>query len=193
MRSQLTALFGPALLGLALFASVPACVSQDHAAHSSGAHEHAGHSHGELDAAFGRLAALQGDWYVKESNVGAKESLGSTWRVTGGGSAVVETLFPGQPHEMVTVYHRDGHDLVLTHYCAGGNQPRMRATNPRGDELVFEFEGGANIDPATTQHMHRGVLKFLGPNEIRAEWQGWADGKADPAHLAIFHLVRKPG
>ena len=46
-------------------------------------------------------------------------------RTTGGGSAVTETLFPGTAHEMMSVYHMDGDDLVLTHYCAGGNQPRM--------------------------------------------------------------------
>ena len=27
---------------------------------------------------------------------------------------------------MINMYHMDGDDLVLTHYCAGGNQPTMK-------------------------------------------------------------------
>ena len=51
----------------------------------------------------------------------------SVIKVTAGGSAVHETLFPGSAHEMVSVYHLDGADLVMTHFCALGNQPRMKA------------------------------------------------------------------
>ena len=40
--------------------------------------------------------------------------------------------FPGTGHAMTTVYHLDGRDLVLTHYCMGGNQPRMRAKTTEG-------------------------------------------------------------
>jgi len=28
---------------------------------------------------------------------------------------------------MLTLYHRDGNRLVLTHYCREGNQPGMQA------------------------------------------------------------------
>jgi hypothetical protein len=63
---------------------------------------------------------------------------------------LVERLFPGAPQEMTTVYHREGADLALTHYCAGGNQPRMRARAPAADAnvLEFAFDGGTNLDPA---------------------------------------------
>ena len=44
--------------------------------------------------------------------------------VTAAGTAVMEALFPETDHEMLTVYHLEGNDLVLTHYCAMGNQPR---------------------------------------------------------------------
>lgn len=116
-----------------------------------------------------------------------------TYRLTGGGSAVIETLFAGTPEEMVTVYHRDGSDLVLTHDCAGGNQPRMRARTIEGNTLAFEFEGGTNVDPGKDDHMHSGRLEFVSADEIRAEWQGWSGGRPDPAHLARFHLTRKKG
>ena len=172
-------------LSIALLASMlPACgLPQRH-----GAHDHAA-----VDAAFTRLAGLQGEWVDPTGSLGAPDVVQATWRLTGGGSAVVETLFPGTPDEMVTVYHKDGHDLVLTHYCSAGNQPRMRATSLGEHVIQFDFDGGCNIDPARDMHMHSGRLEFVSGDELHAEWQGWEDGKADPDHLAQFRLVRKKG
>jgi hypothetical protein len=142
---------------------------------------------------FDRLKGLAGDWIDASGAFGMQGKVAVTYRVTGGGSAVVETLFAGMPHEMVTVYHKDGSDLVLTHYCAGGNQPRMRARTTDGSTLAFEFDGGTNLDPAKDDHMHAGRLEFVSGDEIRAEWQGWSGGRPDPAHLARFHLTRRKG
>ncbi len=169
---------------LALAACVGACSAPSRYAID---HQHA------VDAAFTRLAGLQGEWLDTTGSFGAPDVVQATWRLTGGGSAVVETLFPGTPDEMVTVYHKDGHDLVLTHYCAAGNQPRMRATYLSERMIQFAFDGGFNIDPARDMHMHSGKLEFVSGDELHAEWQGWEGGKADPGHLAQFHLVRRKG
>jgi len=40
---------------------------------------------------------------------------------------------------MTTVYHLDGVDLRATHYCAAGNQPRLKATSTDGDNKVVKF------------------------------------------------------
>jgi hypothetical protein len=42
------------------------------------------------------------------------------------------------PYEMVTVYHLDGKKLVLTHYCSGGTQPRVRSKGLKGNVLAFD-------------------------------------------------------
>ena len=104
-------------------------------------------------------------------------------------AAVVETIFPGQAHEMVTVYHVDGPDLVLTHYCMEGNQPRMRAKAAQGPRFDFAYDGGANIDPRRDRHMHSASLALLGADEIRTEWTELAEGK--PVLVVKSHLVRK--
>ena len=67
---------------------------------------------------------------------------------TAGGSAVQETQFPGTPMEMVSVYHLDGADLVMTHYCVLGNQPRMKA-DPKSpaDKIHFTFASGTKVAP----------------------------------------------
>lgn len=63
------------------------------------------------------------------------------YRVTANGTAVIETMFRGEPHEMVTVYSLDGESIVATHYCSGGNQPVMKlnAAKSSDNELVFGF------------------------------------------------------
>jgi hypothetical protein len=142
-------------------------------------------------SAFERLKALEGDWVDVDGAFGKKGAVAVTYRVTGGGTAVVETFPAGTPAEMVTVYHADGPDLVLTHYCSAGNQPRMRAAAPApaASVLAFEFDGGMNVDPSTTSHMHSARLEFVSDNEIRATWQNWSGGKPD--HSATFRVVRK--
>ncbi len=46
---------------------------------------------------------------------------------TADGTVVMETMDSGNPdHEMINMYHLGGNEFVLTHYCAGNNQPIMR-------------------------------------------------------------------
>ena len=141
-------------------------------------------------AGFEKFKALAGEWVAAEDGeMARKGDLVARYAVTAAGTAVVETVFPGSPHEMVTVYHADGADLVLTHYCMEGNQPRMRARAARGPRFEFAFDGGTNIDPARDRHMHSAWLEFLGANEIRNEWTEHAEGK--PVLVVKSHLVRR--
>jgi hypothetical protein len=140
--------------------------------------------------ALDRFKALVGEWVAAEDGeMSKKGDLVARYAVTAAGSAVVETLFPGSPHEMVTVYHADGSDLVLTHYCMEGNQPRMRARNARGSRFEFAFDGGTNIDPKRDRHMNSASLELVGADEIRSVWTEIEAGK--PVFVAKSHLVRK--
>ena len=54
------------------------------------------------------LKGLAGDWIAAEDGeMFRKGDVVSRYSVAASGSAVVETAFPGSPHEMVTVYHAD--------------------------------------------------------------------------------------
>jgi hypothetical protein len=104
----------------------------------------------------------------------------------------METLFPGSPHEMRSVYFLDGGELVLTHYCAMGNQPRMKLSPASTDRtLVFDFAGGTNVDPAKDVHVHSGKIQLAGPDALEAEWTVWGGGKQTGANR--FVLARKKG
>src|SRR5262249_42997613 len=141
-------------------------------------------------AAFGRLKELVGDWRTTSPKDDAdKTKVAVRYHLTAGGSAVVETLFPGEDMEMVTVYHRDGDQLMMTHYCQAGNQPRMRTKSVDDtSELVFDFAGGTNLDPAKDLHMHGYRVRFVDSNHLQARWEYYRDGKSAGKHE--FDLVR---
>ena len=137
-----------------------------------------------------RFKTLAGEWVAAEDgDMVKKGDLVARYAVTASGSAVVETVFPGSEHEMVTVYHADGPDLVLTHFCMEGNQPRMRARGAQGSRFEFAYDGGTNIDPKRDRHMHSATFDLASADEIRSEWSELAEGK--PVFVARMHLVRK--
>ena len=111
------------------------------------------------------------------------------YRLTGAGSALVETDFPDSGHEMVSVYHLDGEDLRLTHYCAAGNQPRLKLDRASSTptRFVFVFDGGSNLDPAKDMHIHGMIMTFEKEGEVEAAWEGYAGGK--PAGTTHFNLT----
>jgi hypothetical protein len=129
-------------------------------------------------AAFERLKSLAGTWEGQAGHAQPGEPATVTYRVASGGSVVEETLFPGTPHEMISMYHLVDGELVLTHYCAMANQPRMRldrgASTP--DRLVFAFDGGTNFDPAKDTHIHSGVVEWKGAT-LHASWAVHSGGK----------------
>jgi hypothetical protein len=139
---------------------------------------------------FEALKSLAGDWVEVDKDGKATDKLVSSFRVTSAGNTVQETLFPGSAHEMVTMYHLDGADLVLTHYCALGNQPRMRAEPGNDvDKIAFKFIGATNLKSSNEQHMDQATLTLEGKNHFKAEWVSCKDGK--PCHQVSFDLVRK--
>lgn len=145
----------------------------------------------DAKAAFSRLKGLAGEWKVDEKMEGHPAHAGKVdYRVTANGSVVMETLFAGTDHEMISMYHLDGDDLRLTHYCAARNQPHLKldraASTP--DALVFAFDGGTGFDPAKDFHMHSGRIAFRGAGRVESEWDGYKG--TEKMHSAKFVLIR---
>lgn len=130
--------------------------------------------------AFDRLKALEGTWHGEASEGGEVLKAKHIFRISAGGSVVMETMDSGNPdHEMINMYHLDGDDLVLTHYCAGNNQPTMRLAQPlpSPNEMRFDFTGGTNFDPATDEHIHATKVVIVDDETIQSSWTGYKDGK----------------
>jgi hypothetical protein len=139
---------------------------------------------------FEALKQLAGDWVKVGKDGKPTGPVISSIRVTSGGSAVEETMFPGSDHEMVTMYHLDGKDLVLTHYCSLGNQPHLRAEpGPDVHKIVFMFVSCTNLKSKDDHHINGATLTLEDKDHFKAEWVSCKDGK--PCHQVNLDLVRK--
>jgi hypothetical protein len=133
------------------------------------------------------IKKLVGDWYQVGDDGKPSEQLVSTYRVTAAGSAVIETLFPGEEHEMISMYFMDGGDLRLTHYCSLGNAPSFRAERGKNG-LIWRCQGVHNLESHAGAHMHEGHTDWHGPDRIAGTWLQTIDGEV--TYTAAFDLVR---
>lgn len=136
--------------------------------------------------AFEQLKTLAGSWSGTAEGEGEEaeaeaekvDKVVHDFRVSAAGTVVMETMGPGSEHEMINMYHLDGEELVLTHYCAGGNQPTMRLDSEAStaQKLVFAFTGGTNLDPDVDSHIHSAEITIVGNDEIVSDWTAWSGG-----------------
>lgn len=134
----------------------------------------------DAHSAFETLKSMEGTWVgsVETSRSEEPRETRITYRVSANGHSVIQTFGPGSDFEMFSVYHMDGDQLLMTHYCAIGNAPKMKFVETgKAGELKFEFNGGTNFDPARDAHAHEGIMRIIDGDSYRSTSIGWADGK----------------
>lgn len=166
------------LAGICLALAAVACRSAAPAA--------AEHESGQalLDA----VKSLEGTWSMPGPD--GQEQV-AEFRVTSGGSAVRELMFPGAEHEMTNMYHLDGDALLVTHYCAGGNQPRMRATRLDGNHIVFARESVTGLDASTDAVMGEMTLELVDRDHFVQHWRAFSGDVAQTEHEQHFAYTRR--
>lgn len=83
-----------------------------------------------------------------------------------------------------TVYHPDGGEVMLTHYCTMGNQPRMRTSGPASaNQLTFAYVDATNMRTPDDAHMHGVRFTFVDHDHFTQEWTMMKDGKTMPATM----------
>ena len=135
-----------------------------------------------------RLRSLAGDWDADLDGDGTADTVVS-FQTTANGSAVIERQFLGEPYEMVSVYHLDGDRLMLTHYCAATNQPRMIAFEVEDDGLAFDLLDITNLAGPDAMHIHAARIEFIDDDHVTSTWTHWADGR--PGDPAVFRMTRR--
>lgn len=133
------------------------------------------------------MKSLEGAWTMVDPE--GKTITASVFSVSSSGSVVREIMFPGQPHEMTNVYHMDGPTMVVTHYCAAGNQPRMRArpgTEP--GVIAFEFDSVTNLTKPDEHRMDGLVLTIKDSDHVVAKWT--SSTGTDAEETMVFELTR---
>ena len=131
----------------------------------------------EASSQLARIKALSGKWRGTSTEAnGSQQPAEIEYHVTSGGSAVVETLFPGTEHEMVSVYHDQGGKLSMTHYCMLGNQPELGLVNATPNEIQLSLAASSPI-AASEPHMHSLNLALPDADHLTQTWAFYQDGK----------------
>lgn len=142
----------------------------------------------EPGSVFEKFKALAGEWEGQRSGGG---SVKVSYQVLSGDSAVVEILTElAEEVTMVTVYHMDGNDLRITHYCAAKNQPRMKAAavSPDARVVSFEFVDATNLAQPTDGHMHNFEITFKDRNHIAQKWTWLENGRTTDNHFTLTRV-----
>lgn len=142
----------------------------------------------EQAALLDRIKSLAGTWETVGPD-GKKMTV--DFHVTSNGSAVREVMFPGSGSEMTNMYTMDGPDLLMTHYCAMGNQPHMKASASQGNTIAFKTAGVSNLTAPDQLYMGQMTVIFVDKDHIRQEWQSIQNGAFQKEMQTNIDLTRR--
>jgi hypothetical protein len=141
---------------------------------------------------FETIKSLEGTWVGEGDMHGKKQPVEVRYRVTSGKTAVEETLFPGSPHEMVSVYFMDGDNLMMTHYCTMGNQPRMKMTEAKktkkGETISLKMVDATGMKTPQDPHMGALTLTLKGKDNLVEQWESMGP---QGSKMSVFTYQRK--
>jgi hypothetical protein len=124
-------------------------------------------------ASFEQIKSLLGEW---EGKMNDGKVARVTYKLVSSGTALMETMNPSDAEDMVTVYYPDGDRLMLTHYCASNNQPRMRTDAGSADpkQLVFNYVDATNLAGSREGVMTGLTVTFIDSDHFSQTWT-WRD------------------
>jgi hypothetical protein len=130
---------------------------------------------------FERLKRLVGSWTVIQKG-SSRPAFVATYRMAAGDVLVEDN------GGALSVYHMDSGKLMVTHYCATGNQPRMRleaADDRHVGFAMFDITNHAN--PQAYHSTHLDVV-FLSEDRVDLAYRGSSGGRET---TQVFQLTRK--
>lgn len=138
----------------------------------------------KVDASWEKLKSLVGEW---EGTVEGKPARVS-YALVSNATALMESMETEDATQMVTLYHPDGSSLLMTHYCAMGNQPRMRSKGLKDGRIDFAYVDAANLKTPDADRMSRLVLSFPDAGHLVQEW---TSKQGDQEVVTRFEFARK--
>lgn len=137
--------------------------------------------------AFTKMKSLVGTW-VREGDTNSTFNI--TFELTAKGSTLMETWNSKGKKHSLTVYHLNGENLMATHYCPQGNQPRLHLSKDSTlDKLSFSYLDATNLK--SIDHSHQHSLGFeigaAGQKVLRSE----SYLKKGDEDFSTMNLIRK--
>ena len=141
--------------------------------------------------AFERIRTLTGEWEGSVEWTGDRSSKGrmrASYSLTGNGSAVVENLVPAGEivPAMTSIYHLDGSELRMTHYCGAKNQPRLKATRIEEDgaAVSFSFVDATGLE-AHPAHVTAVRLQMLPADRLQIQFTFEGNGRTSVEKIEL--------
>lgn len=132
---------------------------------------------------FDRLKAIAGEW---TTTTASGKPFAIRYGLVSADSVLVETYGVGGGHETLTVFHPDAAKLVATHYCAQGNQPRLRASEATERHWVFDYWDATNLPDKSASHLVRLELTLSADGKGLVRTETYEEkGKPDVATLKL--------
>jgi len=133
-----------------------------------------------------KVKSLEGTWEGTDASAGVTE-----FKVCSGGTAVREIMALGTRNEMTNMYRLEGNELVVTHYCAMGNQPEMHASSPAGNQLMFVCDHVSDLDTPDEAYMGGLTLVFADHDHLRELWSTCVKGEIQKGEPFTIALTRR--
>jgi|TARA_B110000114_G_C14796822_1_gene279107 hypothetical protein len=136
---------------------------------------------------FDKMKLLEGIW-EKEGATNSKFTI--SFELTANDTVLVETWnYEGKKHSL-TIYHLDGKDLIATHYCPQGNQPRLKLKGKSTkSNISFEYFDATNLESIENSHQHSLSIILSDPlNRIQRKESYMSKAGEEPSELV---LIRK--
>lgn len=135
---------------------------------------------------FAKLKLMIGDWR-KESSDGKNFHI--AFQETANGSVLIENwISKGKSHSL-TLYHLDGENLLATHYCPQGNQPRLKLDAPANENTIsFVFQDATNLPDFGSNHQHSLSFEFVEDGRLKRSESYIENGTVSQSSMI---LVRK--
>ncbi|WP_444929302.1 hypothetical protein ACJJIF_15880 [Microbulbifer sp. SSSA002] len=117
------------------------------------------------EEAFNKIKALSGEW--REEGEKNNDFIINFSEIAGGSVLIESWIHKGRQHSL-TVYHLDGDDLLVTHYCPQGNQPRLSwQKNTTGEAIEFSFKDITNF--ASGSRLDSLAFAWLGNGRLQRQ------------------------
>lgn len=118
-----------------------------------------------------QMKSLVGEWQAELPGYG---QILDSIRLVSKGTAVEETLGTPTDNE-VSLYTRDGKQLLLTHFCAltsDGHVARLEtgALQPSPARLEFTLVSASNLHDEAAPHMRRVLIAFVDREHFTEKW-----------------------
>jgi hypothetical protein len=111
-----------------------------------------------VNEAFDEMKSLVGVW-KKEG--GKSPNFSISFELIANSSVLVETWLRNGKKHSFTLYHLDNENLMATHYCPQGNQPRLKLVGSSTmNDLRFNFFDATNLVDKANSHQHSLGFEF---------------------------------